>query len=620
MCGIVGFIHKNKALSETDLKNMAQTITYRGPDDEGYFLKNINDFQVGMGFKRLAIQDLSPRGHQPMFFKDLVITFNGEIYNFQEIRAELQDLGYIFESNCDTEVILKAFHCWKTDMVHRFIGMFAFALFDQVTREFYLYRDRMGIKPLYYYFEKNNFVYASELKPIMAYPGFNKCLNKDSLAGYLYHGYITGSASIFENVHKLEPGCFLKYVNGEIQIQRYWDLKQKFIEGCATKISNEENCLRELDDLLTSSIRYRMISDVPIGSFLSGGIDSSVITAIMQKLSPTPVNTFTIGFNEDFFNEAENARTIAKHLGTNHHEEYLPIEKTKQLIEDIPEYYDEPFGDSSALPSILVSRLAKGKATVILTGDGGDELFCGYRNYTIAQEFSKYISVGKILAGVNKMIPLDKMLFQLNHRFGRYPHLSSNVNIININYIVSKLQLADILLNHEFKYDQRFFSVNNLTKNVQELNMLQNMMTYLPDDILTKVDRASMSISLESRVPLLDHRIVEFSFRVPHNIKNFNGTQKHLLKELAYKYVPKAYLDNPKHGFSIPVFKWMKTDLKYLMDHYLSTEYIAKQGIFNSHVINQLTRSFEKPKNTAYMGHYLWNILSFQLWYQRYMQ
>jgi asparagine synthase (glutamine-hydrolysing) len=620
MCGIVGFIHNNKTISEDDLKNMAQTITYRGPDDQGFFLKNSNDFQVGMGFNRLAILDLSPRGHQPMFFNDLVITFNGEIYNFQEIRTELRDLGYAFESNCDTEVILKAFHCWKTDMVNRFIGMFAFAIFNQNTRELYLYRDRMGIKPLYYYFENNNLVYASELKPIMAYPGFKKRINKDSLSSYLYHGYITGSASIFENVYKLEPGCFLKYTNGEIQIKRYWDLKQKFMEGSAQKINHEEDCLNELDELLTSSVRYRMISDVPIGSFLSGGIDSSLITAIMQKSSMTPVNTFTIGFNEDSFNEGNDARRIAEHLRTNHHEEYLPIEKAKQLIEGLPEYYDEPFGDSSALPSILVSRLAKDKATVILTGDGGDELFCGYKNYRIAKEFSKYMPIGKILAGVNKIIPLDKMLFQINHRYSRYPHLNSNVNLINIGYIISKFQLADVLLNHEFLYDQRFFAVKNLTKNVQELNMLQNMLTYLPDDILTKVDRASMSISLESRVPLLDHRIVEFSFRIPHNFKNFNGTQKYLLKKLAYKYVPKEYLDRPKHGFSIPIFTWLKTDMKYLLDQYLSNEYISKQGLFNSQVITQLKKNFEKPENTAYMGHFLWNILSFQLWYKRYMQ
>jgi len=620
MCGIAGFIHYNKTLNQDDLGKMVNTINYRGPDDEGYYFSRFNDLQVGMGFRRLAIIDLSRGGHQPMHYANLVVTLNGEIYNYKEIREELQKSGYVFESGSDTEVVIKSFHHWGIKMVDRFIGMFAIAIYNNETHELYLVRDRMGIKPLYYYLMGNDLVYASELKPIMAYPGFSKELNFNSLSNYLYHGYITGANSIFSNVYKLEPGSYLKYANGKHEITKYWNLTELYIKNRSERIDSEEECLSRLDDLLTSSVRYRMISDVPIGSFLSGGIDSSLTTAVMQKLSERPINTFTIGFEEEKFNEARNAKAVSDFLGTNHHELTLPIGKAKELIEDLPGFYDEPFGDSSALPTILVSRLAKDNATVVLSGDGGDELFCGYNNYESAKKMSRLLALGKMLSILPERIDLAGKLFKLNPRFGRYPYLNNNINIVNVNYILSKYFLAGIFLDKQYTLNKKYFDLANITKDIQELYMLNDMVTYLPDDILTKVDRASMSVSLEARVPILDHRIVEFSFTVPHHLKYNHGIQKYLLKTLAYKYVPESLLDRPKKGFAVPIFSWMKSDLRYLIDEYLSDSYLIKQQIFTPLSVRKLLDQFNSSDNTSPTGNYLWNILMFQLWYEKYMK
>jgi asparagine synthase (glutamine-hydrolysing) len=620
MCGITGFIHYNKTLNQNDLRKMVNTIHYRGPDDDGYYLSGFSDFQVGMGFRRLSILDLSVLGHQPMLFRNLAVTLNGEIYNFKEIREDLKDHGYIFDSNSDTEVVIKAFHLWGIKMVERFIGMFAIAIFDSEKHELYLVRDRMGIKPLYYYTKGKDLVYASELKPIIAYPFFSKVLNFESLSGYLYHGYITGAESIFIDVSKLEPGSYLKFSGGQAEITKYWDLKELFIKNSSAKISSEEDCLTMLDDLLTNSVRYQMISDVPIGSFLSGGIDSSLISAIMQKLSDQPINTFTIGFEDDKFNEAIYAKNISDYLGTNHHELALPIGKAKELIEELPEFYDEPFGDSSSLPTMLVSRLAKNNATVVLSGDGGDELFCGYNNYESAKKMSKFMALGKMLHTFNGRADIARILFRINPRFGRYPYMNNHINIVNINYILSKYYLAGIFLDRQYTLDKKYFDLAGMTEEIQELYMLNDMLTYLPDDILTKVDRASMSVSLEARVPVLDHRVVEFSFKVPHHLKYNNGVQKYLLKTLAYKYIPESLLNRPKQGFAVPVFKWMKSDLHYMVDMYLSDNYLTKQRIFNPLSIKEILNQFFGSENSTITGNYIWNILMFQLWHEKYMK
>lgn len=620
MCGIAGFVHHNKTLSEADLRKMVSTIDYRGPDDEGYYLTTFQQSQVGIGFRRLAILDLSPRGHQPMVFQNLVVTLNGEIYNFREIRTELQKRGYQFDSNSDTEVVIKAFHLWGILMVERFIGMFAIAIFNTDSKELFLVRDRMGIKPLYYHLKGQDLIYASELKPIIAYPYFEKELNFNSLSKYLFHGYITGPETIFSNVFKLEPGTYLKLSDGKIEIEKYWNIKEIYLKNRSEKVVSEGDYLSRFEDLLKSSVKYRMISDVPIGSFLSGGIDSSLITAVMQNLSDQPINTFTIGFEEESYNEAAQAREVSKFIGTKHHELTLPVGRAKELIEKLPDFYDEPFGDSSALATILVSQLAKKNATVVLSGDGGDELFCGYKNYNSAVKMRKLISVGKVLNIFQQHSDLAKLLFRINHKYGRYPFLNNNINIINADYIVSKYFLANIFLNKQYVLDNKYFKFKNISEEIQELYMLNDMVTYLPDDILTKVDRATMSVSLEARVPLLDHRIVEFSFKVPHNLKFNNGVQKYLLKALAYKYIPEKLLDRPKQGFGVPVFKWMKSELRYLIDIYLSDSYLIKQQLFNPLSIRKLIQEFNTSENSIPTGNYIWNILMFQLWYEKYMK
>jgi asparagine synthase (glutamine-hydrolysing) len=620
MCGITGFIHYNKNLNQDDLRKMVNTIDYRGPDDEGFYINNFRDYQVGMGFRRLAIIDLSMGGHQPMIYKNLVITLNGEIYNYREIREELHNHGFNFESGSDTEVVIKSFYYWGINMVERFIGMFAIAIYNIETNELYLIRDRMGIKPLYYSVQGKDLIYGSELKPIITYPGFSKVLNFDSLSKYLYHGYINSPDSIFLNVFKLEPGSYLKWSVGNLIVKKYWNLTEIYSKNKLKEITNENECLQQLDDLLTSSIRYRMISDVSIGSFLSGGIDSSLTTAIMQKLSGQPVNTFSIGFEDEKYNEADHARAVSNHLGTHHYELVLPVGKAIEIINELPLYYDEPFGDSSALPTILVSRLAKKNATVVLSGDGGDELFCGYNNYVSAKKMSRLIPLGRLMKMFPEQADIGRRLFKINPRFGRYQYLDKNINIVNIDYILSKYFLAGIFSKNQYNLDNKYFELSDLTTGIQELYMLNDMVNYLPNDILTKVDRASMSVSLEARVPILDHRIVEFSFRVPHHLKYNNGIQKYLLKKLAYNYIPKTLLERPKKGFSVPVFKWMKSDLRFLLDTYLSDDYIIKQQVFNNQAVKNLLSMFNSSQNSSSLGNYVWNILMFQLWYEKYMK
>jgi asparagine synthase (glutamine-hydrolysing) len=619
MCGILGFYHK-KHSDESLLRKMAETISYRGPDDEGYILMSGNDYQIGMGFKRLSILDLSANGHQPMSFENLVITFNGEIYNFQEIRKDLETRGYIFTSASDTEVILKSYHCWGLEVLDRFVGMYAIAIYNKNNGELLLIRDRIGIKPLYYYFHNNAFVYASELKPIMSYPYFSPEINRHRIYDYLYHGYITAPDTIFQNVYKLEPGSYLRYNGISTEIVKYWNLQTLITNNAEKNRFEEGQALEKLKELLTSSVKYRMISDVPIGSFLSGGIDSTLITAIMQDLSNQPVSTFTIGFEEDHYNEAPYARKISEYIGTNHFEQYLSINKTRELIEKIPEYYDEPFGDSSALPTILVSRLAKNNATVILSGDGGDEVFCGYLNYDFVREMAKYMIPGKFLGIIQNHFDLGKHLAGIRQKYARYPFLNKHINIVNINYIISKYIIGDMLLDQEFSLNSRYFSLEGLSDNVQELYMFTDMLTYLPDDILTKVDRASMSVSLETRVPILDHRIIEFSLQLPHDLKYRNGDKKYLLKKLAYQYVPKELLERPKHGFMIPVFKWLKNELRPLVNDLLSDSNIQQQGIFSYPRISALIKTFENSGDRFLNGHILWNLFVFQLWHSKYLK
>ncbi|MEZ7892942.1 MAG: asparagine synthase (glutamine-hydrolyzing) [Candidatus Wallbacteria bacterium] len=620
MCGIIGFsIRLNNKISNQTFKKMADTINYRGPNDEGYFLLENDNFQFGLAQKRLSIIDLSPLGHQPMHFENLSIVFNGEIYNFNEIKQELEKLGYNFISKSDTEVILKAFHKWGINCISKFNGMFAIAIFDRITEELYLIRDRMGVKPLYYYYNGFDIVFASELKPIMAYPYFQKELNFEALNSYLFHGYISAPDTIFKNVYKLKPGHYLKWKKGKIELINYWSLIEKFNNSIMLYNLSEKEHLKNLDALITSSVKYRMISDVPIGCFLSGGFDSSLIAAMMQKLSNVPINTFTIGFNENKYNEAKHAKVVAQHIGTCHHELYLPIKDAEQLIFEIPEYYDEPFADSSQIPTMLVSRLTKSKVTVALSGDAGDELFCGYTRYDVALKYLKYKLISKPINSISNLINLPFILDKINYKLIKLLYLNNNNNIINFAYLVSKFYIDHLIKNHNFNFNKKYFDNAAYSNNIQEAYMIQDLIMYLPDDILTKVDRASMSASLEARTPLLDYRIIEYSLSIPHNLKYSNQITKYLLKKLTYCYIPEKIMNRPKMGFGIPILNWLHNDLNYLIEKYMNFNFIKRQNIFEYEKIKYLILRFNKEEKNVYVNGVIWNILIFQMWYDKYI-
>jgi asparagine synthase (glutamine-hydrolysing) len=631
MCGITGFISK-KDVSISLLEEMNDTIAYRGPDSSGLFFENYNDnSKIGLAHRRLSIIDLSPLGHQPMVFDDVVIIFNGEIYNFKEIRKDLEMIGFDFKSTSDTEVILKAYLAYGIDFIHRLNGMFSIALFDKRTKDFYLIRDRLGVKPLYYSFNDNDIVFGSELKPLMIFPGFKKEIDLHALSLFLYHGYIVAPHTIFKNVYKLKPGTYLHFNNNKVDHVVYWSVEEKFRTKKIIEKSEEE-WIDDLESLLMDSVKDRMVSDVPIGAFLSGGIDSSLITALMQKNAQKPVKTFTIGFNEREYNEATYAKDVATHLKTDHHELYLPIQKAEELIPKIPHYYDEPFADSSQLPTMLLSEMTRQHVTVALSGDGGDELFCGYGRYDDVLRLSRLEVFAKIAGNIPFFKTAVKNMTR-NSKYTQFFELTNDHNVINSAYL-NYLHHWPLIKNHTHKFDKNYEDVMFLSNNIQEKHMLQDMVTYLPDDILTKVDRASMAYSLEARAPMIDdHRVLEFSFSMPHDMKFKNGDKKYILKKLLSRHIPSHLIDRPKMGFGVPIYDWLKTDLKNLVDRYLRDDYIKKQDIFKVEEIQKIRNQFfncessflEKKIFKNYklykdgmIDRIIWHLLVFQMWHEQY--
>lgn len=621
MCGITGFVDFTRSLDLPALQKMTDSIVHRGPDDAGYEVFDHDYANIGLGHRRLSILDLSALGHQPMHYENLSVIFNGEIYNFQEIRTELISKGFSFRSDSDTEVILKAFKYWGVESFNFFNGMFAFALYNHDTHDLYLVRDRIGVKPLYYFKDDQHLVFASELKPIMLYPYFKKRINRKVLHAYLFHEYISSPHSIFQDVFKLEPGHYLHFNKGTVKISSYWKLQERFQEMSANRNQTEEQAIEKLDELITSSIQYRMISDVPLGAFLSGGIDSSLVTAMMQKVSDKPVKTFTIGFKEDKYNEANHAMAVAKHLGTDHHELYLPVNEAMELIEKIPQFYDEPFADNSQLPTMLVSRMAREKVTVALSGDGGDEFFCGYNKYDYFRRFSKLLYVSQGFHQLGKLIPPENFLPFMKRKHIRIFYSNNHKNLINNNYLHSEIFLGNLVLDTPYQVDQRYFDIIDLSDNIQEAAMLQDMITYLPDGIMHKVDRASMSVSLESREPLLDYRLLEYSFSLSHHLKMNQGEKKYILKQLLYRYVPEKIINRPKMGFTVPVYQWLRKELYFLVEKYLSKSFIEDQGLFYYPQIKKILDYFHKePDGETYFSRLIWHLLVFQMWYKTYMQ
>jgi len=620
MCGICGYISKQH-IDDSKLKSMRDTMQHRGPNDAGIWQSQINGYNVGLAHRRLSIIDLSSKGHQPMLSDDekIVIVFNGEIYNYYSLRRELTAKGYLFKSESDTEVILAAYKEFGVDCVRRFNGMFALAIFDSENAKIILYRDRIGKKPLYYYYNKstNEFVFASELKPIMEYPYFSKNIRIDTLGFFMCNKYIAAPNTIFENTFKMIPGTFLiydicDYSNNKIVVKKYWDLIEK--KDSVSKNEMYDFCegIYNLDVVLNNAVADRLIADVPVGCFLSGGYDSALIAAIAQRKRKEPLKTYTIGFY-DKRNEAVFSKQIASYLGTDHKELYISEKETLRMVKDLPLFFDEPFSDSSQIPTMLVSQLAADDIKVVLSGDGGDEVFCGYKMYDwtyIAQHFDV---IGEFMNGIPYMNLIKTKLSPELRAFinNRNPMYKCQLYIDVMEEMASKLLGCG--LNTKFDVEKKLKH-----DNWQETRMILDMITYLPDEILAKTDRATMKYSIEGRCPFVDHRVIEQSFRIPQKYKYHNFEKKYILKELTYKYLPQNLMDRPKQGFSIPLAKWLRTVLKSEINRYAEQDYVNKQGIFNYSELNKLILLQEKSNKIMYSS-MLWSYYVFQRWFEQYI-
>lgn len=642
MCGIGGIFSLTHASDRllSIITAMGETIRYRGPDSHGEWLHN--DLSLAFLHRRLAILDLTPEGHQPMHSPSgrYTITFNGEVYNFAEIRAKLLKAGYSFRGSSDTEVMLAAFDAYGIEeAVKSFNGMFAFGVYDTQERMLVLVRDRLGVKPLYYSVQPWGCAFASELKPFLKIPDVQWTLNRRAVALMIRFGFVPSPHSIFTEIHKLPPGTLLKlplgyYRAGHVRSKvdpvdwgdgiwipkRYWSLKETVREARHDRWRGtyEEACSATLD-LLRDSIKLRMVSDVPLGAFLSGGIDSSLVVALMQQASTTPVKTFTIGFREDNFNESENARRVAAHLGTEHTEEFLSVEDARALIPGLPAMFDEPFGDASQLPTFLVSQVARKQVTVALSGDGGDEFFGGYSRVRSAERIWRLVKL--FPRGIRRMIGSTASAIGRNFssvsRLERYGHLATS-------------RSSQELYLNIMSYDGRFPGLVRGVEEVgpgidqmSELDIVEYLMfgdtaLYLPDDILTKVDRASMAVSLESREPLLDYRILELVWRFPKEWRYKDGQGKILLREILGQFVPKEYFERPKMGFSVPIASWLRGSLKEWSEDLLEGARNHQNDVFDH---QQVVRMLNEHQSGSYdNSELLWNLLMFQAWKDEFLK
>jgi asparagine synthase (glutamine-hydrolysing) len=651
MCGIAGFISRGPVFEQA-VTHLLRPIAHRGPDDQGVWIDP--ETQVGLGHRRLSILDLSPAGHQPMLSANdrFVLTFNGEIYNHSELRQALEQQNAVpdggWRGRSDTEAFLEGIATWGLiETLRRTAGMFAFALWDRGERTLALVRDRFGEKPLYYGWAGRDFVFGSELKALTAHPHFDKAIDRRALRIFTARTYIPAPLSIYERVFKLPPGCVLTIDSkvaaralsdppvegmsqGGLQLERYWSYRDVMRSGLEQPILGEGEALEELEYALATAIQEQSLADVPVGAFLSGGIDSSTICALYQRYSSVPVRTFSIGFEEAGYNEAEDAKRVAEHLGTVHHERYVTVRETRDVIPLLPAMYDEPFADSSQIPTFLLSRFAREQVTVVLTGDGGDELFAGYNRHFVAprlwQQLRKIPQPLRAATGS----PLSQIPSQFWTGVAallpgrRQPHLGGKLQKA-LRLAATAERFDDIycslldewshepspVLGGESAYDHFDLEVSDVAPDAVRM-MYCDAVAYLPDDILAKVDRASMAVSLETRVPFLDHRVAELAARIPLDLKIRNGRGKHIVRKLLDDLVPRELVDRPKAGFALPVGEWLKGPLRSWAEDLLDPQLIRSQGWLNADAIE--TRWREHLSGRRDSAPALWAILMFQSW------
>jgi len=633
MCGISGFIDFNSKTTLTVLEKMNRIIAHRGPDGEGYGFYNAPNACIGLGHRRLSIIDLSEGGKQPQTFQSLHITFNGEIYNYTEIKKELELKGHRFHSHSDTEVILHAYHEWGSAALQKFIGMFAFVIYDEAKQKLFACRDRAGVKPFFYYWKDGLFLFASELKAFLQHPDFIKEVNTDSAAAFMQYGYVPTPHCIYKNTFKLKPGHFLEMdiASGDIQTFRYWNVYDAYNKPILD-ISFPE-AMAETEKVLSKAFEYRMVSDVPVGVFLSGGYDSSCVTALLQKNHTEKIKTFTIGVPDDGLNEAPYAKEIAAHLGTDHTEYYCTHKEAIEIVPQLPFFYDEPFADSSAIPTSLVSKVAREKVTVALSADAGDEVFAGYNRYDYMLKYGKKLQgipgfVRKSAATLMDVVPANAIpllnkQYLFHSRYEKVKTFLKNPSEKNLLKNITQ-HMTDNGVSKLFKSSVKVLSsaFDHEELNAENYSMLSYMMaidyqTYLLDDILQKVDRATMSVSLEGREPFLDQHVIEWAARLPVDYKYNKGNKKFIIKEIVHKYIPKAMMDRPKMGFGIPIVSWLETELKPFVDRYLDDAFVIKQGIFNNDEVQRIREAFYNGKKER--AEKIWFLLMFQMWYDRWM-
>lgn len=634
MCGITGFADFNKRSTEDILSKMNDTLIHRGPDGSGIFFDRNDDFMIGLGHRRLSIIDLSESAGQPMHFEHLSIVFNGEIYNYKEIKEELTGLGHHFKTTSDTEMILHAYMQWGDKCMDRFIGMFAFAIYNKEAKELFCVRDRAGVKPFFYYFKDGLFLFSSELKAFHEHPEFRKEIDLDAVAAFMQYGNVPTPHCIFKYTYKLKPGHWLKLdlSDKEVVSNEYWSVYDYYNKP-KSDISYEE-AKENLKPILKSAFDYRMVADVPVGVFLSGGFDSTCVTSILQSERTDKLKTFTIGVPDIGLNEAPYAADIAKHLGTDHTEINCTTNEALEIIPDLPWYYDEPYADSSAIPTTLVSKFARKDVTVALSADGGDEIFAGYNRYDYLQRYGSKIRkvpglMRRSAAGLMDVIPSDKLpvlrnKYNFHNRYEKLKQILKNPSdreiMLSLSQQYTDGQIQEIMKTKVKSLDTLFLSNDLKPEYSTPLSYMMaiDYQTYMLDDILTKVDRATMSQSLEGREPFLDQRIIEYAAQLPDHYKYQDGVKKRVLRDIVYEYIPKELLDRPKMGFAIPIGNWLNNDLRDLVEDHINEKTITEQGIFDWAEIRKLKERFYGGKKEYDFK--IWYLLMFQMWYDRWMK